>query len=110
METSNGSLLDAFAPRLDASVDFRNQLNLNERILRQPRRLDGGASGSDDALRCKVLGVYRVHGGEVVHVFEVDVGLDDAVEGGACSFEHSFQVLESAPGLIGDSAGDELLS
>ena len=92
-----------------ASVDFGDQFNLDESILGEARGFNGSACRCDDALRCEVLGVNRVHGGEVIHVFEIDIGLDDAIERSPRGFEDSFQVLESAPGLLGDSAGDELL-
>jgi hypothetical protein len=60
-------------------------------------------------LRCEVLGIDSVHRGEIIHVFEVNVRLHDAIEGGSGSFKDGFQILESAPCLFGDSAGDELL-
>ena len=60
-------------------------------------------------MQSEVFGIDRVHGGEVVHVLEVDVGLDDAVEGGACGFEDGLQILKGPTGLFGDPSGDKLL-
>lgn len=85
-----------------------DDFDFDQRIARQARDGDGRAGRSGDAFRGQVLCVDGVHGGEVLHIFEEDDGLDDAGEIAAGGDEDGFDVFEDPRGLIGDGAGDDL--
>ena len=71
-------------------------LDLDERVLGQAGDLDGGARRRRAG---EVLGIDRVHGGEVVHVLEEDRGLHDAGEARAAGLEHGGEVCQRGPRL-----------
>ncbi len=63
----------------------------------------GGAALWEEAL------VDIVHGGELVHVLEIDPGAHDLVQAAARRLQDRFQVGEHLLGLLGHSALDDLL-
>ena len=82
--------------KIDNERESKKRLDLDPGVARQARDLDGGAGRR---LAREVLGVDRVHRGELVHVLEEHRRLHDAREAGSARLEHGGEVGEGAPGL-----------
>ena len=78
-------------------------LDLDERVLRESRDLDGAAGRAGGR---EEFGVYAVHGREVVHVAQKDGRLDDVPESETGGGQHGRAVRERLPGLRLDALGE----
>lgn len=92
------------ASKLRAHTSIRNALNLDRHTLGQ--LLDGNTAAR--RLVGEVLLVHAVHLGEVCHVVEEDVDLDDPVHGNTRLGENTLDVLTAHLGLVCDAALDQV--
>src|SRR5262249_54262133 len=76
-----------------------NDIDFDQGVLRKTRNLDGRASGRRLG---EEFAVDLVHGGEIVHVFEIDGGLHNVVKVGTCSLNNPLDVVHDALGLLGN--------
>src|SRR5271166_5371979 len=83
-----------------------DNVDFDEHILGEAGDLDGGARGR---IGSKMVRVDLVHGGEVVHAFQKDGGLDHLRQRAAGGGQNARDVLQNALGLRGDVSGNELL-
>ena len=92
------------ASKLRAHTSIRNALNLDRHTLGQ--LLDGNTAAR--RLVGEVLLVHAVHLGEVCHVVEEDVDLDDPVHGNTRLGENTLDVLTAHLGLVCDASLDQV--
>ena len=83
-------------------MQMRDDVDLDARVAGQSGRLDRGAGRGR---RREQRGVDLVHGGEVVHVRQVDGGLHHRVEAGARGRQDGSEIGEDLARLAGDIAG-----
>ena len=79
-------------PRSHLNSSLSDTLNLNHRAVSRSNSLQARARWH--WLR-EEINVRLIHGGEVLHVGEIDVELDDLLEGRTGKLEDLLQVLES---------------
>jgi hypothetical protein len=79
-------------PRSHLNLSLCDTFNLNHRAVSRRNSLQARACWH--RLR-EEINVHLIHGGEVLHVGEIDVILDDLLERGAGKLEDLLQVLEN---------------
>ena len=84
---------------------MRDDLDLHAGRARESGDLDGGSCRE---IASEILAVDFVHAGKFGEVREEDRALHDVCEGQSLVIEDALHVLQHAPGLVLDVAGDEL--
>jgi len=90
------------------TLDLGNDFDFDQQIARQTRYFNRGARRQNAGAVRKKRRVHRIHGCEIVHVFQEDGGFDDLAQAAAPGFEHGFQVCNGSLRLFLDAAGNNL--
>ena len=88
--------------------DFGDDFDLYEQIARQACDFDRGAGRQSVAVGSEIRCVDRIHGREIVHVFEKDSSLDHLAETAGAGLKNGFEIIEGSRRLFLDSAADNL--